>query len=395
MALIPRKRMSSDLLDPKPKKGSFNGVTSDGVFNATGEAIDNILDDGSASETVVVAVPSSQSSNYTVGNYYEVQGKVARLRTKTEGDDVTQLTFDTTSGVLDAMNGIVEDIESIGSPLQWKGPATVAQLNAGITGIQEGWTYTLTDAGTLTDGSIAVEAGDEVAWTEDGEWFKVGGDSGKVAVFYVDYDLGQKVYPDPDEILAAVDAGKFVVIDEPNQGVWNHTEWLLESASRGAQDYIKFVNGSSTLTATKDNTLDEPTWQWDTGHLYDDQLDASSNNAVQNSTLYTVIGAIKNGGALTDGASVTVPNNALSTLSTAQSTLTLNVNVGSNDVPNFAVEVSPSADCTLTVTKTVGNTTTTLNPSVAGGNSLTTGKLYQVTCVGNCWTLAEFGVPTP
>lgn len=102
-----------------------------------------------------------------------------------------------------------------------------------------------------------------------------------------------------------------------------------------------------------------------------------------------------NGGSLTDAASINVPNNALSTLTTAQSTLTLNVNVGASEVPNFAVEVTPSVDVTLTVTKTVGNTTTTLNPSTAGGNSLTTGKLYQLTCVGNCWTLAEFTAPTP
>lgn len=101
------------------------------------------------------------------------------------------------------------------------------------------------------------------------------------------------------------------------------------------------------------------------------------------------------GGALTDAASINVPNNAISTLSTAQAALTLNVNVGSGEVPNFAVEITPSVDVTLTVTKTVGNTTTTLNPSTAGGNSLTTGKLYQVTCVGSCWTLAEFTVPTP
>lgn len=72
---------------------------------------------------------------------------------------------------------VAQAIGNLGHPLQWKGPATVAQLNAGITGIQPGWTYTLTDAGTLTDGSIDVEAGDEVAWTEDEEWFKVGGNS--------------------------------------------------------------------------------------------------------------------------------------------------------------------------------------------------------------------------
>ena len=107
------------------------------------------------------------------------------------------------------------------------------------------------------------------------------------------------------------------------------------------------------------------------------------------------IGKILDGGSLTDAASVNVPNNALSTLSTAQATLTLNVTVNADEIPNFAVEVTPSVDVTLTVTKTVGNTTVTLNPSVAGGTSLTTGKLYQVTCVGNCWTLAEFTAPTP
>ena len=217
MALIPRKRMSSDLLDPKPKKGSFNGVTSDGVFNATGEAIDNILDNGSASETIVVAVPSSQSSNYTIGNYYEVQGKVARLRTKTDGDNVTQLTFDTTSGLLDAMNEIIESIVSIGSPLQWKGPATVAELNAGINGIQPGWTYTLTDAGTLTDGSVTVDVGDEVAWTEDGEWFKFGGEGG-VKILHGSSNPGGTTYPDAEDVINAVAQGKDVIILWNQQG---------------------------------------------------------------------------------------------------------------------------------------------------------------------------------
>ena len=69
---------------------------------------------------------------------------------------------------------VAQAIGNLGQPLQWKGPATVAELNAGITGIQPGWTYTLTDAGTLTDGSVTVDVGDEVAWTEDDEWFQVG-----------------------------------------------------------------------------------------------------------------------------------------------------------------------------------------------------------------------------
>ena len=69
---------------------------------------------------------------------------------------------------------VAKAIGNLGQPLQWKGPATVAQLNAGITGIQPGWTYTLTDSGILTLGSVNVDVGDEVAWTGS-VWFKVGG----------------------------------------------------------------------------------------------------------------------------------------------------------------------------------------------------------------------------
>ena len=128
---------------------------------------------------------------------------------------------------------------------------------------------------------------------------------------------------------------------------------------------------------------------------FDDVPTEGSHNLVESGAVAQAIGSVKNGGVLTDAASVNVPNNALSTLATAQATLTLNVNVGASEVPNFAVEVIPSVDCTLTVTRTVNNVVTTLTPSAAGGNELTSGKMYQVTCVGSCWTLAEFTVPTP
>lgn len=53
-----------------------------------------------------------------------------------------------------------------------KGPASVATLN-GLTGQENGWLYTMTDAGTLTDGSLAVVAGDTVAWDATNEvWYK-------------------------------------------------------------------------------------------------------------------------------------------------------------------------------------------------------------------------------
>lgn len=115
----------------------------------------------------------------------------------------------------------------------------------------------------------------------------------------------------------------------------------------------------------------------------------------------TLFGSVRFGGALTDAASVTVPNNALSTLTTAQSALTLNVNSSTYEVPNFAVEITTNAAVTITVTKTLFDdetneviSTTTLKSSAAGGNEMDSGKTYQLTCVGTCWTVAEFVDPT-
>lgn len=53
-----------------------------------------------------------------------------------------------------------------------KGEASVSDLNA-LTTQENGWLYVMTDDGTLTDGSLAVVAGDSVAWNDtDGVWYK-------------------------------------------------------------------------------------------------------------------------------------------------------------------------------------------------------------------------------
>ena len=257
---------------------------------------------------------------------------------------------------------VAQAIGNLGKPLQWKGPATVAELNAGITGIQPGWTYTLTDAGTLTDGSIAVEKDDEVAWTGMA-WFKIGGDTAPIAVF----KFSGTDYPLIADMNAKLLKGKDIVLIRTSYPSRYDVFYLTYRNSGSGHVRMKFTGTNEILE------VEDDVW----------------------TVTEQALNGVNNGGVLIDASSVNVPNNALSTLATAQAALTLNVNVGSGEVPNFAVEITPSVDVTLTVTKTVGNTTTTLNSSVAGGNSLTTGKLYQVTCVGSCWTLAEFTVPTP
>ena len=257
---------------------------------------------------------------------------------------------------------VAQAIGNLGKPLQWKGPATVAQLNAGITGIQPGWVYTLTDAGILTDGSIAVKKDDEVVWTGTA-WFKVGGDTAPIAVF----KFSGTDYPLIADMNAKLLKGKDIVLIRTSYPSRYDVFYLTYRNSGSGHVRMKFTGTNEILE------VEDDVW----------------------TVTEQALNGVNNGGVLIDASSVNVPNNALSTLATAQAALTLNVNVGSGEVPNFAVEVTPSVDLTLTVTKTVGNTTTTLSPSAAGGNSLTTGKLYQVTCVGSCWTLAEFTVPTP
>lgn len=54
-----------------------------------------------------------------------------------------------------------------------KGEATVSQIDA-LTTQSNGDQYIVTDSGTITAGSVAVVAGDTVAWNATGEvWYKV------------------------------------------------------------------------------------------------------------------------------------------------------------------------------------------------------------------------------
>lgn len=222
----------------------------------------------------------------------------------------------------------------------------------------------------------------------------------KIAIFECrDNGSDQNFFTGPTyaELEASRTAGKTIVL-LVHYGfdivVDRYFEMTNYSFGRGAFTY-QFTEANGGRVMQFSGTVgDVDHHAWSKASAYDSSLSSISTNAVQNKTLYALIGSIKNGEALTDAAYVNVPNNAISTLATAQSTLTLNVDVGATEVPNFAVEVTPSVDLTLTVTKTVGNTTITLNPSVAGGNTLTAGKLYQVTCVGSCWTLAEFAMPS-
>jgi hypothetical protein len=76
---------------------------------------------------------------------------------------------------------------------------------------------------------------------------------------------------------------------------------------------------------------------------------------------------------------------------TTVNALTVLANSG---VPNFALLVDNSGNSNdVTVTVKDSTDTTTFYQSVVAGNMVGAGKIVQITCVGKCWTLAEFEAP--
>lgn len=86
----------------------------------------------------------------------------------------------------------------------------------------------------------------------------------EIAVFEVTYEQGVAVYPNGNDILAAINDGKYVVIDEPNRGVWAHIMWKLDYASQGQTNYLYFVANEGMLIAEYDHTAATPAWVWRT-----------------------------------------------------------------------------------------------------------------------------------
>lgn len=80
------------------------------------------------------------------------------------------------SSSLDAVSKSYVDskFSALGSALIYMGSKTVAQLNA-LTNIEKGDLYNVSDSGTLTQGNVRVNAGDNVAW-DGSEWDKLSSD---------------------------------------------------------------------------------------------------------------------------------------------------------------------------------------------------------------------------
>ena len=101
----------------------------------------------------------------------------------------------------------------------------------------------------------------------------------------------------------------------------------------------------------------------------------------------------------TAAATVTVENNKVTLIEMASdhsiSAMEISCAVAAGESANFAVEIdnkSASLDCVVTLVLTVGGVQQTIRLAASSGAvaKVKAGKYYQLTCVGSCWTLAEF-----
>ena len=113
----------------------------------------------------------------------------------------------------------------------------------------------------------------------------------------------------------------------------------------------------------------------------------------------------KDASSFTEGTYVaTVPNNKLTFITNLLvPNLEIRAYLECYDVPsehvaNFAVEVTPTVDCTVTVKTSKNSYATphwiTLNKASGVSNVMRAGNKYQITCIGTCWTIAKFELPS-
>lgn len=71
-------------------------------------------------------------------------------------------------------------------------------------------------------------------------------------------------------------------------------------------------------------------------------------------------------------------------------TLTVNCNINPGECANFACEIQNNSSVDVTVTVTLNSIAGSTGRASATDGKIASGKFCQVTCVGNCWTMAEF-----
>ena len=232
------------------------------------------------------------------------------------------------------------------------------------TGLTTGQVYRIINNGNLEPNTLTVKFGDFVKW-DGSKWVKTATKLATTA------DVNGVV----DEWIERPAGGGGVYVPEEGEEV--HEGSIV-------------VTENGLLRITSQAQVDP-----DTGDVY---------YTYQTTDLSTVVAELESQGMidlgektesdLTDGVyTVPVPNSHTGLTLTTVAALTVKGNPGLGD---FEILIDNSGNANdVTVTVKSNNGQVTYLHSSAAGTDVTAGKIAQLTCVGTCWTLAEFEAPTP
>ena len=102
-------------------------------------------------------------------------------------------------------------------------------------------------------------------------------------------------------------------------------------------------------------------------------------------------------GTIESGA-VSLQNNKVTSIEipsdSSATSLTLDCTVAAGECANFACEITNNSSETVTLTLTLNSVAGSTHRAAATDGKVESGKFYQLTCAGTCWTLAEFTSPS-
>lgn len=232
------------------------------------------------------------------------------------------------------------------------------------TGLTEDQVYRVINSGNLEPNALTVKFGDFVKW-DGSKWVK---DNTKLAT--------------DDDVQEVVD--DWINIKHGSGGIYEPAEG--EVLHKGSI----VIQKSGIIRITSGPEVDPDTG--DTHYTYE-RTDLS--RAVQWLEEQGIIDlGSKTESDLDDGVlTIECANSNTNLTLTTVAALTIKANPKLGDFAMLIDNSGNTNDVTITVKSNNGQVT--YLHSSAAGTDVAAGKIAQLTCVGNCWTLAEFEAPTP